>query len=443
MKRILASALLAAGMLLCAAPAGAQPGGAIKPPKLDVRAATKALADQQIYRAPGAVAHFDEERVRAQLKPNVRILVAPYTGQFEKGNNYADGDAHFDEVYTPLQEWTSKHKLQLVVVEGLYVYGATSEVGAYGPYDHPTLRQTTAYLDVTEAVLVLTRVAGGMSDDEAADLERGKDYVVSEPVSPSEEQLDEVAEALRDNPVYNAPGRDEDPIDPQLAELAGEVGLPIRVAAFPVLAPGEPVVDYAPALRTLFPNDYILVAQGRWLDVAGPDDKITSARDYAYGRFEIGSFEQGSAMTDRMATVLTRLSELLRKTALGRPQPPPQPTPVPFDVERAVSSYAPWVLLGAAVLLGGVGLFGWRRKQGKQAEKDRLALHLASARAFARIGDLGARILSAEEDGGRADSAVAERHATATTLFDQAHTAEAMSEVERIADEGLAMAVTS
>jgi hypothetical protein len=440
--RKLAAALLVVGLLLAAAPVSqAQPGGAVKPPKLDVKAATKALEDQQIYRAPGAVAYFDETRIRAALKPNVRILVAPYTGHFEKGNNYADGDALYDQVSVPLDEWATRAKVRLILVQGLYVYGIGDDVGAYGPYDIPTLRQTTAYLDVTEAVLVLTRQAGGMSQDAAADLKRGSDYVLTDPVPPTEDQLDELAENLREHPVYNAPGRDEDPIDPLVAELAGKAGLPVKVAAFPAPEPGEPVVDYAPALRTLFPNDYVLVAHGRWLDVAGPDDKIVSARDYAYGRFEIGSFEQGSAMSDRMGTVLTRLSELLRKTAFGRPQPAPQPKPQPFDVERAVSTYAPWVLLGSAVLLAAFGLLGWRRKQARQAEKDRLALHLASARAFAKIGDLGVRILTAEEDGGRANPAAAERHATATTLFDQAHTAEAMAEVEQIADEGLALEV--
>jgi hypothetical protein len=436
---MLAGVALALGMLLAVAPAGAAQPGAAEPPKLDVREATAALADEQIYRAPGAVAYFDEERVRAALKPNVRILVAPYTGHFEKGNNYADGDAHFEQVYEPLEAWRTENKINLVLVEGLSVTLYADPGPAYGPSDIPTLRQTTAYLDVTEAVLVLTRMASGISQDESDDLERGKDYVVDEPVPPRREQLDEVADALRANRVYNAPGRDEDPIDPQLAALARKVGLPVRVAAFPVLEPGAPIVDYAPALRTVFPNDYILVAQGRWLDVTGPNDKIVSARDYAYGRYELGGFQQGSAMTDRMATVLTRLHDLLRHKGFGRPQPPPQPKPRPFDVARAVSNIAPWVLLGSAMVLGGAGLLGWRRRQAREAERDRRALHAASARAFAKLGDLGARILAAEQDRGAVDSAAAERHATATALFDQAHTAEAMAEVERIADEGLAL----
>lgn len=443
---MLAGVALALGMLLAAAPVGAaQPGDATKPPKLDVGKATRALADEQIYRAPGAVAQFDEKRVRAvlwpQLFPDVRILVAPYTGEFGKGNNYADSDAHVQQVNAPLQAWSQQNDIDLVLVEGLHVtaYGHRGG-GAYGPDDLSALRQTTAYHDVTEAVFVGIAMAAGLSQDAAADfVERGEYHVISEPVPPTAKQLDEVAGALRVNRVYNVPGRDEDPIGSRVAELAGEVRLPVRVAAFPVLKPGQPLVDYAPALRSRFPNDYILVAQGRWLDVAGPDDKIVSARDYAYGRYEVGSFEQGSPMTDRMATVFTRLHELLQHKGFGRPQPPPQPKPQPFDVARTVSSFAPWLLLGSAVLLGGAGLLGWRRRQAQEAERNWFAQHRAGARAFAKIGDLGARILAAEQDGAAADPAVAERHATASTLFDQAHTAEAMVEVERIADEGLAL----
>jgi LPXTG-motif cell wall-anchored protein len=140
-----------------------------------------------------------------------------------------------------------------------------------------------------------------------------------------------------------------------------------------------------------------------------------------------------------MAVVLTRLHELVRHKGFGRPQPPPQPEPQPFDVVGTVSGFAPWLLLGSAVLLGGAGLLSWRRRQAQEAERTWFAEHRAGARAFAKIGDLGARILAAEQDGGTADPAAAERHATALTLFDQAKTAEAMAEVERIADEGLAL----
>jgi hypothetical protein len=51
-------------------------------------------ATGQIYRAPGAVARFDEDRVRAELAPNVRVPVAPYTGEFKPGNNYASSEEH-------------------------------------------------------------------------------------------------------------------------------------------------------------------------------------------------------------------------------------------------------------------------------------------------------------------------------------------------------------
>ena len=43
-------------LFLAAVPAAAEPG---QPPKLDVQAAISALATQQVYRAPGAIAHYE------------------------------------------------------------------------------------------------------------------------------------------------------------------------------------------------------------------------------------------------------------------------------------------------------------------------------------------------------------------------------------------------
>jgi hypothetical protein len=306
---------------------------------------------------------------------------------------------------------------------------------AYGPADLPSLRRVTSTLDVTSSVLILTRYASGMSQEKAEDI----DLPPPDPVKPSGRQLDDVTAALKENRVYNAPGR-EDPIDPVVARLADKAGLHIRVAAFPILDRGEPAVDYAPALAKRFPGEVVLVAQGRWLDIAAPDQaKARSARDYAFGRFEQGSFKQGSAMTDRIATVLGRLHDLLAEVALGRPQPAPQPKPVPFDVRLVIGAIAPWVLVGSAVVIGGAGLVGWRTRARRRAAAERRRLDGASGKALAAINLLGARILAVEESGEEVNPAAAERHATARTLYDQALTAEAMAEVEKVADEGMAL----
>lgn len=431
--RVLAGVVLAGGFLLgAAAPGWAQD----QPPKLDVGHALDQLADQRIYRAPGAVAYFDESRVLPVLDERTRVLVAPYSGRYEDGGNYKDGDAHYEQVGKPLDDWATKHRLQLIFVEGIRVTVYGDPGAGVGPTTIPELRQVTAYLDVTAAMIFAARFAAGIDRDEVGDF----DYPNTEPVSPTAAQVDDLVTRLQTR-VYNAPGRD-DPVDPLMATLAEqEYGLAVRIAAFPAPAPGEPIVDYAPELLKRFPGEVVLVAHGRWLDVAAGDQaKAESARDYAYGRYEYGSFTQGSLMQDRIGTVLERLQFLLEDTAYGRPQPQPQPRAQPFDVRRAISDLIPWVLVGAALVLGGAGLYTWRRGQALRAEQERRAMRKEQARAMVKIGELAATLLAVEERGDTADPAAAERHATARALYDQALTAKAMAEVTAIADEGLEVA---
>lgn len=434
--KALAGLLLAGGVAAGVAPqAVAQPQE--RPPKLDVQQAIDELADHRIHRAPGAVARFDEDRVRSALGDDTWLVVAPYTGRIEEGNNYADGDAHDREVDQPLREWAEKNRRNLILVEGISVstYGDAGIMATAS--NIPELRQITAYLDVTIPVVYAARYLD--DKDTAADF----DVPLTEPVTPTDAQVDDLADRLRTNRVHNAPGRD-DPVDARMAQVAKEYGINVRIAAFPVPERGDPILDYAPELLKRFPDDVIMVATGRWLDVAAREQaKADSARDYAYGRFEIGSFRQGSAMQDRVGTVLERLQSLLRNTAYGRPQPQPQPRPQPYDVRQTISTFTPWVLLGAALILGGVGLYTWRRARIDRDDVERRAMRRESARAMAKIGELGARLLAEEERGETPNPAAAERHATARHLYDEALTADAMAEVTAIAEEGLAVGVTA
>jgi hypothetical protein len=358
----------------------------------------------------------------------------------DEAGNYADGDAHHEQVGKPLDDWATERGVHLIFVEGIKVtlYGEPGT--GVGPSTIPELRQVTAYLDVSESVIFAARFAAGISRDQVGDF----DYPVVDPVPPAAAQVDDLVARLAADRVYNAPGR-EDPIDPTMAQLAQETyDLPVRIAAFPLRAPGEPLVDYAPELLKRFPGEVVMVAQGRWLDVAAADQtKADSARDYAYGRYEYAGFSQGSPMRDRIGTVLGRLQVLLKGTAYGRPQPQPQPRPQPYDVRRTISDLTPWVLVGAALVLGGAGLYTWRRGQADRADAERRAMRRESAAAMAKIGELGAQLLAVEERGDSVNAAAAERHATARALYEQALTAEAMIEVAAIADEGIEAGVLS
>ncbi|NIJ14043.1 hypothetical protein FHU38_004387 [Saccharomonospora amisosensis] len=388
------------------------------PPKLDVDAALRAFETQQIYRAPGAVAYFDTELIRRELPPDIRVLIAPFTGPVEEGGNYASHDEHYEQVYDQLMRWSERTGKKWVRVEGLRV--SSSEGVTASPSDLTELRRVTAWYDVTDLLWLVIRHAKGVQTGSGSP-DRPKARVVTA----TPQQLTELERRLRDDPVYNAPGR-EDPVELSVERIRERTGMRVRVAAFPVVDPSEPMVDYARPLAKRFPGEVVLVAQGGWLEVAGAHHhELVSARDYAYGRYEGGSFEQGITMTDRIGTVLLRADQLLTEHPFSRP--PPRTS------RQLIGALAPWLVGGSALAIGAIALLRALLRRARQARADRAALREAGAEAFAEITELGRRLLDA--DGGR-DAAAAERHATATTLFEQAHTAGAMAEVRDIAIQG-------
>ncbi|ALG13725.1 hypothetical protein [Kibdelosporangium phytohabitans] len=372
-------------------------------PKLDVPAAIRALETQQVHQAPGAVANIDLDVVRREMAPDTKLLIAP----FERG--YKD-DEHYEQVSVPLKKWADAKKVRLITVEGLYT--------RWGPSNLTELRQQTAYMDITGPALASVR--------EINRVPVGQAYPAYQVLAPTSAQVADLAGKLRQNPVHNAPDRaDKFTLSPRT--IQEKTGFTIRVAALPALRPGEPFVDYAPALAAQFPDDIVLVAQGYWVEVAGKDkERVDSARNYAFGRYEIGTFSKGGTIDGRVATIITRLDELSRSKPFGRPQPET------YDPARTIARYTPLAWGGSAVVLGGGALAGFalRRKRRQQAAD--AALLKAKAKAYARISELGAALTE------QAPTAAAERYTTARDLFEQAHTAEAMAEVERIADEGLA-----
>lgn len=412
--------VLCATVLPLAVP-GPAAAAVARPPKLDVHAAEAALATRQIYRAPGAVARYDRAKVAAALGPSMKLLVEPFTGEFGKGQNYTGDDQYVDEVYGPLDDWATEHHVQLVDVTGLSVAtrGGTSGGSAFGPSTLPEVRGETAYLDVTSSLL-------GMINYLKTGATHFDDLPSPPVVPPTPAQLATLTARLRADRVYSAPDR-PDPVRLPATDVARVYGTPVRVAAFPALRPGQPLVDYAPALARKFPGEDVFVSYGDWLDVAGPHQAaLESARDYAYGRFLEATLSQGLNMADRIGTVLNRTNELVRKHPFARP------LPTPFDLQHRISALAPWMLLGSAALLAAGSLVTWQRRRLHAGHAERIALRRESALAAAAIATLDAHVLRADpvpED-------AAERQATARMLFDEATTADAMREVRAVAEQG-------
>ncbi len=413
---------------LTAAPAVAQPGV-----RVDSKPIVAALTDgEQVIRAPGTTARFDEARVREELGQAVRLVVLPEV-DYDLYESEGDDNQYHDIVVRPILDWALDRQVPVVVVTGLDVtmFAGPPSYEHGLPADFDELRTTTANRDITERLIVLARLGNGLPPSVAEDVE----ITHPAPVPAPPDRVAELVTALRAHSLYNAPGR-TDPIgDWVVATSRSENDLGIRVAAFPYLEPGQPVVDYATPLGAAFPDDVVLVLHGDWLDIVAPDqDKALAARAFAYGDADLSLLNGGSSQSLLRDTV-KRLDLLLTETAWGYPQPPPQPRVERFDVQRTVSALAPWVLIGSAVVIGGAGVLRHRRR----AEAAELELRAETASAMAVIGDLGARVLTAEEGGEPADPAVVERHTTARLLYDQAHTSVAMVEVRRVAEEGLAL----
>ncbi|OLF10686.1 hypothetical protein BLA60_16110 [Actinophytocola xinjiangensis] len=431
-------AVIGLGLLAAPASAGARLGGRLDG-RLDVAPIIAALdRGDRVVRAPGTVAHFDEARVRDELGPKTRLVVLPYVDydRYRTGGEDSTENDYHEVVSRPIQTWALDRELPLLVATGLDVtmVSGGSAMDHRLPADLDELRATTSTGVITERLIVLARLSRGLPPSVAEDV----DITYPAPVPADPDRAAEVVDALRDRRLYNAPGR-ADPVEDWVVEIAKEEsGLDLRIAAFPGLEPGQPVVDHLTPLAKAYPDDVVMVLHGDWFDIAAPDQaKALAARAYAYSDADLSLLATGRPSTGLLRDTTKRLDLLLTETAWGYPQPPPQPRALPFDVQRTVATLAPWVLVGSALVLGGAAFYRQRTRLAAAAAVEERALRAESAAAMAAVGDLGATVLAAEEDGRGADPAAAERHATARLLYDQAHTAAAMVEVRRIAEEGL------
>ncbi|MGB3437943.1 MAG: hypothetical protein WBA97_04240, partial [Actinophytocola sp.] len=346
----LACLLTAVGIGLAAAPAAAQPSG-----RVDVEPILAALAHgDRVIRAPGAVARFDEARVSEEMGQSVRLVVLPYV-DYDRYRDDNGETQYFELVIGRIQEWSMDREVPVVLVTGLDVtmFSGPSTLDDRLPDDFDELRTTTANRDITERLIVFARLGRGLPPGAAADV----GIVHPAPVPAAPARVAEVIAALREHRIYNAPGR-TDPIEDWVPEIVRkEHDLGVRIAAFPYLEPGQPVVDYATPLGAAFPDDVVLVLHGDWFEIVARDQpKALAARAFAYGDANLSLLSAGDGSNHLLRETLDRLDLLLTETSWGYPQPPPQPRALPFDVRRTVSALAPWVLVGSAVVLGGAGV---------------------------------------------------------------------------------------
>jgi hypothetical protein len=222
MRVTLACLLVAVGLGLAAVPAAAQPAV-----RIEVEPIIAALdGGERIVRSSGSVARFDEARVRRELGSEVRVVVLPYV-DYELYEDANGESLFYDLVRGPILEWAGDRDVRVVLVSGLDVslLNWSASLDDRLPADLDELRITASTHDVTERLLVVSRLGRGVPSDVAAWVE----VLHPAPVPASPQLVAEVVATLQEGRIHNAPGRAE-PIEAGVLERAEEFGLTDDVA---------------------------------------------------------------------------------------------------------------------------------------------------------------------------------------------------------------------
>ena len=369
-----------------------------------VAAAEDAVRRSSIGQVSGAPARIDRTRVTAALQgTGVRVLFLPFSG-LDGREVYRD---QVEQVATALldQNLVADRK-HLVVVEGLSVAVDFLDVV---PSTRGGLVPVFARYDVTDPVISAIDHAADRADS------------TTDPAYPPAMQAADPAQAARigdvlaADQVYTAPG---------VAPVAGlgsggtSAGLTVRIAAFPAVTEGEPLVDYLTPLAARFPDDLVVVVHGLWVQTAGPDpDLQQSASLYLYGQFLDQLATWGPDPVPLAKTVAGRIGDLRSNRATAR-SPHEAADPVSATVRLA-----PWLFAGLAVLAGAASVVLSLRISGEKRLRRR-AGRIARDRLVGRLTAVAARLteldgLAVEGEAAESVDQAAERYGTARQLLDR------------------------
>lgn len=278
---------------------------------------TAMLGENRVVRLPGAIAHWDEQRITAAIgAADIRILVAP-PGLSEKQQDLL-GDV----------------KNATIRITGTAISGSTYDVV---PDDLAEWRATFTTGDVTG--LLLTLIA---SERKQPALAEG-DLFSWRP--PTAAELDPVANDLRAGRPHGAAGATLKDL-PSSADTAFGGERPL-VAAFGQQPFGQPVPEYGPALAKLFPGKPIVVLYGNWVGYYGPH--AGEFADVASGGFFARFGERLSTYAYPQANVLgaylNAVTDVRYAGLFDRPLPYQ-----PFDPLRVALPALPWLFAGCVLV---------------------------------------------------------------------------------------------
>lgn len=341
------------------------------------KAAVKAGAIARVGNAPGLV---DTAAVAKALQgTDIRVVFLPFTGLAQDARDAASKQD------IDLEDWAETAGYRLVEARGLQI---AFDMYTIAPSDIDELEPILARFDVTRQVLYAISHLKDPSNAHDEPLSGATDTVAADPAV-----VARVGDALAKEGVFT---------DPSLgaavragANWSDIGGGTARVAYLPPVALGAPIPDLASALHERFPKDVVLVAYGRWIEVAAPDpDMARAAQLSVYGTYLDKTLEwdisQGSLVN------LTVDQIRLLRTGVTTDETAPS---APADPVASAHTALPWIF-GALVLVivlgsGGYSVMGALRRRAA-GEAARRATAEERRTLGARLTALAAHIAAVE-----------------------------------------------
>ncbi len=357
------------------------------------------LTTAPMVKLDGSPAVFDQARIVAAIGSSpVRILALPFAPKA--------ADPHAQDV-EEVRTWAVDHDITLVVVTGLQ-----AEVGGLllRPDSLPTLQRVMLRSDLTEQMLYVVAhpdLGHDNSPDEPA--------VVEREVPAGAGEIDTISAALAREKYFAGPGSGAParPFDDWQSAGTDRV---VRVALMAPPAAGAPFVDLLTPLAARFPHDIVVVATGRWVEMAGPEQSLlSSAVLYGYGTYYQNVTENGVATANLVLAMSRRVGDLRSGEVSGRAGP------ATSDPVSSVSPALPWLFAGTALLVVVGALLIGRLRTSRRRRLARSAGN-RGARLSAQLAILAAQIVQLDGLAGQGRSAelltrASERYGTARDVL--------------------------
>ncbi|WP_428964170.1 hypothetical protein [Micromonospora fluostatini] len=292
---------------------------------------TALVAADPVVRLPGAVAAWNESRVRDAIGAHdVRILVAP----------------------PGLDEEQRKHLREVdnatIRVIGTQVSGGLYEVT---PDRIPGWRAQFATHDVTDLLVTLITTLNKDPRPEDRDELRWRE--------PTDAEVERVAADLRADRPHVAAGATLTRVPADAARNAFPDGA--RYVVLPAQPHGEPLPAYGPVLTRLFPDEPIVLMYGTWIEYHGPAGEefaeLAAASFYAQfgSRLSRYAYPQQNVLT----AYLNQVTDIRYAGLFDRPLPYR-----PLDPLRVALPALPWVFAGCVAAFLVLSIRSLRRSGG-------------------------------------------------------------------------------